>query len=373
MRFFYKPILLIPFILSVSCGENDIEKTILFTYEKNSPDDYGLVILTDTEGNLLDSASTANSPIIELEGPAGTENYTFTRVSARHDFIQINSYFHTNAKSQTLNYNNRSEGAYVTLNISDNLRPFRISGHSDRTDGDISFNNVIEASSENKISFMRKMWPWPNQFAIFADLEDGSSLDITEDDLFEMSLYPLPQMGTLSISLYGRGSMQSGYNLGRYHSSDYEGVYYPQDMFDNYSWTVHFTQDVPVYGISYTNSYSGKLDDIPNSLTQLEFSSRQLPTSIEDYQSGCDNENVDVVFNYFYDESQVMYIFGPNNERLHVSKLVDLLKEIYPEHNLTLSKLGSTSFYDYEGITYDQFVTRSTQLNSFKKYQEDQP
>lgn len=180
-------------------------------------------------------------------------------------------------------------------------------------------------------------------------------------------------MENCSIELYGIGDISSAYYLGEYNSKNYEGIYYPKDPFDRYVWNIDFQQEDPVLGITYSNTFGGKIEDIPNSISQLEFSTKQLPKSIDDYQSGCDNENVDVVINTFFDDGQWITIYGPNNAKLDITPVVDLIKNIYPEYNITLSQLSSTLFYEYEDQSYDEFVARSSESNSSKQYREIQP
>ena len=357
-------LLLSVLILSGCSDSDDMIPTETFTYQTSSasPENFYIFILS-LDGNLLDSANLSGKSMVTLEIPSSNERYTIAHVQGIGDEgVYCEVFTHVSTKNWDRTSSGKRTNIPIHIEIEDKIGTYGFSGWntksaSDFTNyeiNDLDYDN-LHASPEGKLFVDWVRSGDTPMYKMYDNLTSDQTLNVIRSNFQTMKFHEITSTSNFTTSTLFGHTTEHRYRINHYPlSNDTKrsmGAYYPDQLFNSFELTIRFDNK----GIqeSIRSIYKGNL---PQTVEPLDIGGYTPPSLFKNFTQNSSNEEVDVIFNWFGDNSVSMSVFGPNHVEINIESLENIINNTFKNIEVSFEECGGATIVEYDGIDYDQFI-----------------
>ncbi len=388
-----KHLLLSLFIISITffkCSDDDATQIPVFTLTTNGvPDNIEqFVILTDTQGGLIDSSNVSQSGTIEFLGSELIKHFNYTFISVSETDLNVTTTYDIPvgivslppSSQQSLNRES------VSIEVDPEIQNIVVA-----TPVSFAFRSSFGSTLQETIDFVPEKFIYaaksgltssPPQYTIYTDVVPNSSFKIREDDFMDMTFQPVnfgyDKEKTRGFFMDGfeNDSSDPRYliDLNSINRLDFaiapEGIYYPGDVFGSYTTIVSYDLETGKRGSNIFREI------IPSEIIPLSLDDISIIKDLVNYQATATG-NFDQVRSRWSNVSAgdlinpgdltiSWSIIGQNTTNYSVSTLKEVIQNRYSEFDLSSLNYQQTVFSNEEELSYDEIVRGNLGGNSIE-------
>lgn len=361
-------------LLFFSCAEDEKESNTntedeytgpTFSYMNERDFHQGLILITDLEGELLDSASFKNlgETILKID----EENQIVSVTIMTESIVSYHDVGLSELKYWWDNSTSFSNGA-VTFNSE---LPFQSETKNSlilASEVDFAISSALNLNGAEVYLGDKKTllatWSETNtvpEYSYYDELERDQLITLLEDDFMEMDFQSVlidseVAAEQLSAKLYGYDDTSDIFNIGNdlinMDVTSQQGVYYTGDLFTKYSSKFAYK----IGSVGYINYYP---ESIPSTVEPLIVEDIKLNNGLSEFSMSA-NGSFQLIYTRFMtsDFSFTWDIYGKKNTEYHNDLLIEIANKYYSEGEIDELEWSFSTFVEKDGISYDKQIDR---------------
>lgn len=398
-NFFLSSVAFAILILLISCGDdNEDEKDILLSY-RGGTGSSELFVLTDQEGNFIDSVDVFELESYDFLADPQIERYTLTRIifsETTTSGLSVFSQYDINTSLIEIDpFSSGPQFDLANLVLDPSIDDVIVSTPVNTRFGSVSNieNTNLEYLPGNFI-YAGISDPVTPKYAIYDNVTPGD-LNINRSDFIDMEFHPIEFASEITFfrPLILVGNNQDPLSTELNYLADFDGIingpnqfnngitdgiFYPGDFFSFY--TSIFEYGLPAGDGTSIRGIDTYYSSLPSSITPLEVDF-QVEEDFMNYSVEASGD-FDLVSTQWVNAGATDFfvnwiIEGTQGSNYPKQAIISIINSKYPQFDLSGLQHGATTFSDYSDQSYDnvinegidartpQTVTRSLRVQFF--------